>query len=197
MQDELIEAVEALTKVRNVQIDTDDGPKWVTGDPRLQQLEEAVYVSMGDRGGSAGLKSERSLIASDALLRAVTIQSQIGDWCRIADVPVTRDPSTDLDAWCAHRVALEPRSDDWHIQQLRKWAHEIDGMFTRPRTLDIEESCPVCGERTFPNENGDICTFPLKATADPFRVECKACGTAWEGPDAAEELAEEIGITPV
>lgn len=195
--DELVEAVEALTKVRHVMIDTDDGPRWATGEPRLKQLQEAVYVSMGDRGGPGGLKSERSLLSGDALHRAVTIHSQIGDWCRMDGAPVTRDPITDLDAWCAARFALDERDDDWHIQQLEKWAREIDSMFNRPRTVDITTSCPVCGERSYEDDNGDICSWPLKATAEPFRVECRSCGVTWDGPDAAEELADEIGVTRV
>lgn len=196
--DDLIEAVEALTKVRHVMIDTDDGPRWATGEPRLKQLQEAVYASMGDRGGAGGLKSERSLLSSDALYRASVIQSQIGDWCRMAGLRATRDPITDLDAWAAHRVhRTEPEEDTWHVQQLEKWAREIDGMFNRPRTVDITTSCPVCGERSYEDDNGDICTWPLKATADPFRVECRSCGITWDGPDAAEELADEIGVTRV
>lgn len=195
--DELVEAVEALTKVRHIMVDTDNGPRWATGEPRLKQLQEAVYVSMGDRGGPGGLKSERSLLSGDALHRAVTINTQIGDWCRMGRVPVTRDPITDLDAWGAHRVALEDRADDWHIQQLEKWAREIDGMFDRPRTVDITTSCPVCGERSYEDDSGDICSWPLKATADPFKVECRSCGVTWDGPDAAEELADEIGVTRV
>lgn len=195
--DELVEAVEALTKVRHIMVDTDNGPRWATGEPRLKQLQEAVYVSMGDRGGPGGLKSERSLLSSDALHRGVTINTQIGDWCRMDRVPVTRDPITDLEAWCAHRVGLADRADDWHIQQLEKWAREIDSMFNRPRTVDITTSCPVCGERSYRDANGDICSWPLKATAEPFKVECRACGISWDGPDAAEELADEIGVTRV
>lgn len=195
--DDLIEAVEALTKVRHVMIDTDDGPRWATGEPRLKQLQEAVYASMGDRGGAGGLKSERSLLSSDALYRASVIQSQIGDWCRMESVKPTRDPIIDLEAWCQVRITDPKRPDDWHIQQLEKWAREIDGMFNRPRTVDITTSCPVCGERSYEDDNGDICTWPLKATADPFKVECRSCGITWDGPDAAEELADEIGVTRV
>lgn len=195
--DELVEAVEALTRVRHVMIDTDNGPRWATGEPRLKQLQEAVYVSMGDRGGPGGLKSERSLLSSDALHRGVTINTQIGDWCRMDRVPVTRDPITDLEAWCAHRVSLADRADDWHIQQLEKWAREIDGMFNRPRTVDITTPCPVCGEKYYEGDDGEQCVWPLKGYADPFKVECRACGISWDGPDAAEELADEIGVTRV
>lgn len=196
--DELIEAVEALTKVRVQQIDTDDGPTWVTGDPRLQILQDEVYASTSGGGGAGGLKSERMPLSSHVLYKAAVITAQIGDWCRMADVPVTRDPITDLDAWAAHRVhQTEPHEDTWRIQQLHKWAHEIDGMFDQPRPIDITEPCPVCGERSFPDENGDICTWPLKGSTRPFRAECKACGTTWDGPDAMEELAEEIGVEPV
>lgn len=197
MGDELFDAVEALTRIRHVMIDTDDGPRWATGEPRLKQLQEAVYASMGDRGGAAGLKSERSLLSSDALYRASIIQSQITDWCRMESVKPTRDPIIDLEAWCQVRITDPERPDDWHIQQLEKWAREIDGMFNRPRTLDITTSCPVCGERSYTDEQGDVCSWPLKATADPFKVECRSCGITWDGPDAAEELADEIGVTRV
>ena len=49
---DLLEAVEALTRIRHVQIDTDDGPRWVTGEPRLIQLQEAITSTMGNGEGS-------------------------------------------------------------------------------------------------------------------------------------------------
>lgn len=195
--DELIEAVEALTKVRNVQIPTDDGPKWVTGDPRLQILQDEVYASTGSGGGSGGLKSERLPLSSHVLYKAAVITAQIADWCRMENVPVTRDPITDLEAWCQARLSNPERPDDWHIQQLRNWAGEIDAMFTRPKVFDIAAPCPVCKAKTYTDDDGDVCALPLKGIEDSHRVECRACGEAWEGLDAAEELADELGITPV
>lgn len=194
---DLLEAVEALTRIRHVQIDTDDGPLWVTAEPRLKQLQDSIYASMGDRGGPGGLKSERSILSSDALARAAIITSQIGDWCRMAGVRATRDPIVDLESWGTARASTEDRADDWHIEQLHQWARDIDGMFNQPRVVDITTPCPVCGEKYFEDADGAQCVWPLKATADPFRVECRACGLTWDGPDAAEELAEEIGITNV
>lgn len=197
MTDPLIEAVEALTKVRNLQIQTDDGPRWVTAEPRLKILQDEVYATTGSGGGAGGLKSERMPLSSHVLYKAATITAQIGDWCRMADISVTRDPIVDLDTWCLWRVHdTTVGEDEWRIGQLEKWAREIDGMFDKPRPIDITEPCPVCGERAYPDENGDICAWPLKATPRPFRVECKACATTWDGPDAMEELAEEIGVSP-
>lgn len=196
MMNDLLEAVEALTRVRHVQIDTDDGPRWVTGEPRLALLQDYVTAAMGSGGGSAGLASERSPLSPEALMRAMTITSQIGDWCRMAGIRVTRDPITDLDRWHVARIAQNAESDDFYITQMRKWATEIDGMIDRPRPLDITVACPVCGESSFEDDLGDICAWPLKGYADPFRVECKSCGIEWDGPDAAEELADEIGVSP-
>lgn len=192
--DELVEAVEALTKVRHVMIDTDNGPRWATGEPRLKQLQDEIYATIGKGGGSGGLPSERLPLSSDVLYRAAQITSQIGDWCRMAGLTATRDPIIDLDAWCADRVTREDREDEWYIAELEKWAREIDSMFDRPRPLDIVVPCPVCGAKSYTDDSGDICTWPLKASYRPFRAECRACTVSWDGEEALIELAEEIGV---
>jgi len=195
---DLLEAVEALTRIRHVQIDTDDGPRWVTGEPRLIQLQEAITSTIGNGGGSGGMKSERSLLDPDALYRGAVITSQIGDWCLMVNVKPMRDPLRDLDRWHAKVQALPGAWDaSFYIEQLQKWAREIDGMFDRPKPIDVTVPCPVCGAREYKNDAGDICVWPLKAQASPMRVECKSCGITWDGPDAAEELADEIGSAPL
>lgn len=189
MTDELTEAVEALTKIRIEKIRTDNGILVVTGDPRLQMLAEAVRSSMNGRGGGTSMASERAALNSDALHKALVIQSQIGDWCRIAGVKPTRNATVDLEAW---HSALEDGDHEWHVAQLDKWAAEIDAMLSPPKRFDITSACPVCQATTFTNADGNVCKWPLKGDEDTLRVVCMACDSSWDGLKAAEELRDEL-----
>lgn len=194
--DDLLEAVEALTKVRLVKVETDDGYTWARADPRLQMLLDEIHATTGSGGGKGGLPSERMPLSPDVMSRAFQIATQIGDWCRLAGLRATRDPIHDLDAWHVTRLATADLENVGYIEILQRWAREIDAMFDRPRPVDITVACPVCGEKNYTDENGDVCAWPLKASTRPFRVECRSCGPdiSWEGPEAMIELAEEIGV---
>lgn len=192
--DDLLEAVEALTKVRHVQIETDDGPRWVTGEPRLKQLQDEITATMGRGGGAGGLASERIPLSPDVMSRSFQIATQIGDWCRMAGIRATRDPIHDLDAWLVTRLPLPEIENVGYIEILQRWAREIDGMFDRPRPVDITVPCPACGESSYEDEHGDICAWPLKAQVRPFRAECRSCGAPWEDLEAILELADELGV---
>ena len=192
--DDLLEAVEALTKVRHVQIETDDGPRWVTGEPRLKQLQDEITATVGRGGGSAGLASERLPVSPEVLSRTFQIVTQIGDWCRMAGLRATRDPIKDLEAWHVTRLPLPETENTGYTTILQGWAREIDGMFDRPRPVDITVPCPACKARTYVDEDGDVCAWPLKAHVRPFRAECRACGAPWNDLEAIIELADELGI---
>jgi len=143
---------------------------------------------MSGRGGGTSLASERAALNSDALHKALVIQSQIGDWCRMAGVKPTRDSITDLEAW--HTAT--PDAGDWYVAQLEKWAREIDAMLNPVKRFDITTHCPICGVKEWTNHDGERCMWPLKAETPTMRVLCLACDAVWDGVPAVEELREEL-----
>lgn len=196
---ELLEAVDELTLPRNVKIPTDDGHTWATEDALLVQLQEAVSSSIRSGSGAGGAAWTRNVLDSDALYQAGIITAAISDWCVLVGVKPTRDPVKDLRAWYAARLtATDP--EEFYLGQLRKWAGQIRGMLTPPKTLEIVAACPVCGEGTFTNDMGEIVRHPLQMTyraesANMWRtakVACRACEVVWVGGEAMAELRDEL-----
>lgn len=196
---ELLDAVDDLTLPRNVKVQTDDGHTWAREDALLVQLRESVSSSLNSGSGAGGSPSTRNVLDSDALFKAGVITAAIGDWCRIAGAPVTRDAVTDLRAWHAAFLARnEP--EEFYLAQMRAWAGQIRAMVNPPKTVEITASCPVCGEGSYVNDMGERITNPLVLTYRPddgnlwrgSRVMCRACETVWIGGDAMEELRDEL-----
>ena len=195
---ELLDAVDELTLPRNVKISTDDGHTWATEDALLVQLQEAVSSSIRSGSGAGGAAWTRNVLDSDALYQAGIITSQISEWCQAAGIKFTRDPVKDLRAWYAARLTAN-NPDEFYIGQLRKWAGQIRGMVTPPKTLEIVAACPVCGEGTFTNDMGETVRHPLQMTYrvdsnvwHTAKVMCRACDVAWQGGEAMAELRDEL-----
>ena len=202
---DLLDVVDELTLSRPKKLETDDGFMWVTEEPLLVQLQEAVSSSLRSGSGSGGAPWTRNVLDGDALHQAAVITATIGDWCRIAGAVVTRDPVTDLRAWHAKRLsARDPEA--FYLEQLRKWAGMIRAIVNPPKTLEILGACPVCKEQTYTNATGETVRNPLVMIYRPdttnmhkaARATCRACDTVWQGDEAMEELADELkeGDTP-
>lgn len=202
---DLLDVVDELTLSRPKKLETDDGFMWVTEEPLLVQLQEAVSSSLRSGSGSGGAPWTRNVLDGDALHQAAVITATIGDWCRMAGADVTRDPVTDLRAWYAKRLsARDPEA--FYLEQLRKWAGMIRAIVNPPKTLEILGACPVCKEQTYTNATGETVRNPLVMIYRPdttnmhkaARATCRACDTVWQGDEAMEELADELkeGDTP-
>lgn len=196
---DLLDAVDDLTLSKPVKVLTDDGHTWATEDPLLVQLQEAVSSSIRSGSGSGGAAWTRNVLDSDALHQAAIITSQIGDWCRMAGIKATRDPVKDLRAWYVARLtATNPET--FYLDQLRKWAGQIRGMVSRPKTIEITSPCPVCGQGDYTNDLGETIRHPLALTYNPdkpnmlhaAKVLCRACETVWSGGEAMGELRDEL-----
>ncbi|MFJ4166303.1 hypothetical protein ACIPY5_12170 [Microbacterium sp. NPDC089698] len=197
---DLLEAVEDLTSPRPVKVQTDDGHTWATEDALLVQLADAVSSSLKSGSGSGGAPWQRNVIDSDALYRAGIITSTIGDWCRMAGAAVTRDATTDLRSWHVAHTAHHDHADEFYIAQMKTWATQIRAMVNPPKLVEITAPCPVCGQGEYVNDMGERIRNPLALVYRPdsdqmyFRakVMCRSCETVWLGPDAMEELRDEL-----
>lgn len=195
----LLDAVDELTLSRPKKLETDDGFMWVTEEPLLVQLQEAVSSSLRSGSGSGGAPWTRNVLDGDALHQAAVITATIGDWCRMAGAVVTRDPVTDLRAWHAKRLsARDPEA--FYLEQLRKWVGMIRTIVNPPKTLPIKGTCPACKADTYLNDIGETVRHPLAWSYRPdtdnmrhtARATCRACATVWQGDEAMEELADEL-----
>jgi len=203
----LLDVVDELTRPKiEHHVQKDDAGKYIkthTAEhpPLLIQLRDAVNPSSNTAAGSSSLKSTRNLIDSDALYRYGLMYAAIGDWCRIWNVPVTRDPITDLRQWY---IAYTRGGDDpqWYIRELNRWANLIRNIIEPSVRFPLNVSCPVCKSRTFQTDDGEANLFPIiveyRRPKDGETIRPKAlcrnteCGAVWEGLEAIQELGEEI-----
>lgn len=185
---ELLDAVDDLTLPRNVKVATDDGHTWATEDALLTQLEQAVSSTLNSGSGAGGSPWSRNVLDSAALHQAAIITSTIGDWCRIENVPVRRDPIADLRAWhAAHLGSDHTETNPFYINQMRAWAGQIRNMVNPPKIIEIMSVCPLCGEGQFTNDLGERISNPIQLSYRPesgsiwadAKAMCRACDAVW------------------
>jgi len=205
---DLLEAVDALTRTtttRVVQWVTDPTGKehakvsFVTHDPLLQQLEEAIASTIGSGGGrSMTAKWALNVLDSDALHKFSEIDSQIRDWCRIVGVAPNRHPVSNLRAWYAATLHQhwEPATTGFYVAVLRGWAGLIRGKLNPPRSLELTEACPTCGADTWTDTDGTVYRHPVRVEyreGEPdilarARALCRACERVWSGATELRSL---------
>lgn len=202
--DPLLDAVDDLTRPKPVKVDTDNGPTWATEDALLVQLEEAIRSTMNSGSGAGGSPWTRNVLDSAALHQAAVINSQIGDWCRMAGLTATRDAVTDLRAWYANRLSVSPHereaSDAWYLDQMTAWAGQIRAMVNPPKTIEITAPCPLCGEGTYTNDIGERVTNPVIVQYRPetgsiwqdAKALCRACEHVWSGEWELRALRHDV-----
>lgn len=215
---ELLDAVQALTRVTHTKviqiIDTENGEQtqtnWVTHEPLLDQLENAIRGEMSHVPGStASLKSNRSVIDGDALFQFVRVSNQIAEWSRLIDAPRRNTPASQLDAWL---VAYEQTNPDeagirWHVRKMEGWAATIRDKLDPAVEHLLPDPCPnpecpqgvdgLTGRSTWwDQKTRERYTDPLvvrfrrddEHLLANARARCRACGTEWGARALAWEL---------
>jgi hypothetical protein len=203
---EILDLVDALTlpqpekvaqKVNNEWV-----TRWVSHDPLLKQLGDAVWPSGERNGGGGGLKSTRSPADLDALYEYAKMSTAIGDWCHLVGVRATHHPVEDLRAWYAASLSRQI-DEDYHHRMLSQWVGKARAQLRASKVVPLGIACPVCGRREWSVlVDGEHLggTFPLRVEYwmdDDERVRdvralCHACSTAWIGAEAVTELADEV-----
>lgn len=170
----------------------------------LDQLSDAIGATIGRSGGGGVEKHARNVLDSDALYQATRIMATITDWCATVHIRATRNPSHDLRAWYAARLATNPTSDDYQITTLHQWAGMIRSKLNRPDSWEATTPCPVCHYETWEDVTDDGTTVERKrpiiveywpSAADVLasgKATCRRCGTTWKGSTALRELRWEI-----
>lgn len=197
----LTDAVEALTLVTYTHIvQKDDAGTYlkthsVAHRPLLVQLESAITSAIGNGGG--GGSATGNVLNGDALYRAFLIRTELGSWCQLAGVKVSRDLITDLNAWW-HVFRQTGNDDGFYIGQLRGWVRTIENLLDPPKRVPQDIPCPVCKAVKWVNEEGATSPNPVVLEykyEDPIgtaKVTCKACGTEWSDMESLNELKDEL-----
>lgn len=194
MTDPLTTAVHRLTRETRTKVIQDgDGDVQsvaiVVHAPLLTRLAEAVTSSLGSGGGGGGGKAEKNVLDSEAMYHSALITSAIGDWCRMAGVVATRNAIVDLEAW-ADKVQGDTES---YIRHLTNWAVWIERKLDPPRRMELTESCPVCNQDEYKDEEGRAMKFPIVIEfrgdrPGDARGICRACNNLWSGVLQLREL---------
>ena len=192
---DLLDVVDELTLSRPKKLETDDGFMWVTEEPLLVQLEEAIRSTTGRTGGRS-TSHARSILDDDALMQFHKITSTIGSWCRMVGAKVTRNPVVDLRAWHAARLSSND-PDTFYLRELRSWVALIRGKLTPLTEWEWEGPCPLSDANEWVNDEGETITHPVRIEFDPERVmatvrwRCHACNGSQAGEFAQRFLAHD------
>ena len=191
-----------LTKPSRTKVVQDDGHVAVVELPSLlDQLDAAIRGSIVGIGGAGSLANERNMLDSDALYKAMTINSVVKDWARMAGVkPVYGATVTEiLRRWHVAYIGkpTEHTADRFYVKQLTGWAEQITGMFNPPRIRELDDPCPKCHAAEWVNATDGLTYLrPLQVQFYPDMPDlvgnakgiCRACAKTW----SARELAFEI-----
>lgn len=205
--EDLLDNVDKLTLPNKSKIIQDDiagqPPKTVkiVLPPLLTQLEDAIRGTIGI-GGSGSLPNERNMLDADALLRFLTIKSQIADWARDAQAAVSpQDPAATLRAWYARWVE-KPREHGpikFHIGKTRSWVEQINAKLDPPRVRELPDRCPDCDAAEWFNPvDKHRYLHPLIVEYRPTGPDmvqeavgkCRACDSRWSVRQLAFEIEQ-------
>lgn len=197
----LAEAVEALA------VQTVAGEQ--SGEPLLRSLEQAVRSS-GERGtGGGGQKHTRVPFDPEALQLFEDIAGQIATAFHAATLArPTADPTWNLMAWGYALQAAVDRGDLEEIalvvqsERVQRWRDRIVSFFDRPKVIDLQAVCPVCGERRVLVGEGEQledrpALFVTVRAGAELVAECRnrpACDGYWEGDRGMVELGRAVGM---
>lgn len=196
-------AVKELTEpvIEHIRQTDDDGrylrTHTVEHAPLLTQLEEAITSAIGSGGG--GGSATGNVLNGEALMRAMMVRSELGDWCRLVGVRPSRDNIASLIAW-ANVFTFTGRDEGYYLGKLHGWAQMIRNLIDPPKRRELTKPCPVCKATSYVNGDGDTMPNPLvfeyreTDLTGTVRAVCRNadCGIEWVGPEAVIELDEEL-----
>jgi hypothetical protein len=195
----LLDAVDDLTKLsRTLVIQGDTGSR-VEHPSLLEQLEAAIYATIGI-GGSGSLANERNMLDGDALYQMSKIRVTVQSWAQTVGVTYRQQATTGelLRSWYVKHTASNPSPevDGFHLMQLRKWAGMIRGKLDPPKQKDLPDACPVCLSSTFWKE-GQQYPRPLVIhyregddLVSKAKGLCRACEAVWGARELAYAIEE-------
>jgi hypothetical protein len=197
----LLVAVEDLTKPLRSKVMQGDALTPVTLPSLLQQLDDAIFSSMGSTASGASLAFEGAPLNTGALFAAMKISSQIRDWCQAVKVRPVKNTSKDLTAWFAAFTLSDPQYEVemYRAKVLRGWAGSIRGMLNPPRERELGDDCPICGaDSWYDPRDGHKYAHPLivryRLTDDDMvndaRGHCRSCETVWGVRELAFAIEE-------
>lgn len=176
----------------------------ITQDALLDQLVKVIHSDIGSTSRGASLAFERSILDGEALFKFISISTATGDWCRMAGITSTRNPTKDLRAWYVSTLSkpLTQTKERFHIDEMISWANYIRSKLDRPREWDFPQPCPLCAATEWWDEGDDRNkpgrTRPLVVrykpmgpdTIDRAKALCRACERVWSVRALAYELEQ-------
>lgn len=172
--------------------------------PKLVQLDEAIRSSIGGSASGRTLAFTRSVLDPEALSKAMQIESQIKDWCRMISVHPDRSPAENLRAWYARTRTLDwdVRTEAFYVRTLRSWAAFIDAKMDPWNERELPDECPACGATEWWRD-GERYFHPLVVrykpvgaeTIEKARAMCRACEQVWHIRELQVLLYPDAGNT--
>lgn len=161
------------------------------GDSLLEQLAEARYPSISDKGAGSGNPSPINDAAVDLWERVGDdVRSKAADWCGY----FVSSPTTALLAWATSFDAADRRGEVTAGQSasatlwLQSLIDDITALLNPPKLLPIRgHHCPECGAARVQVGRGILATEQpsLVALPSPLSISCRNCG-AFAGGGAGQ-----------
>ena len=210
---DLLDAIDQLTKpTRSAVLQSNEAGIICTETTRIElpslldQLDNSIRSSMGGNSSGASLAFQGSPLNTAALFEAMKIMSELGSWCRGANLTPGKTPAGNLQAWHVATLSRVDWDDSWYVKQLHKWAGTITALLNPPREKDLPDSCPVCdasewwkaGERFY---RPLVIRYRADEPVGNATAMCRACAQTWNARELAFAIeqaeirnAEEKGV---
>lgn len=201
MDNDLLDAIDKLTKPNRTKVIQDTKTITIELPPLLTQLEDAIAGTVGI-GGSGSLPNERNVLDSDALQKFLTIRSDIIHWAKEVQAEFyPADPGRTLRSWYvkwtqrSHTLEME----QMHLRKCVGWSSAITEKLDPPRVRELPDRCPECRADVWFNPiDKHQYLHPLIVEYKPTGPDmiqqavgrCRACDSRW----GVRQLAFEIEV---
>lgn len=192
MSDDLLDAVDALTEKRRIQL-------WAgvsrRDDSLFVELRKAVVSNVGSGDGASKAARERTPLDVTAFTLLEEIDGRIRSWHLDYASRPTGDISHALRTWYLMftRNPKEESDISKHVLILTGWARRIIDIIDPPKTLELTVPCPECGRRWVTRGQGSevesvaALTASLRGSED-YEASCAGCGRRWAGVSQLRRL---------
>jgi len=191
---DLLSAVDALTKPRHSKTvqSNEAGITCVSPvelPPLLDDLNDAIYASMGGNTSGASDPATRAPVNILALQTLMRISEQVAGWARMAGVVVDKENTTStLRRWYVKfsQRQISGEVESMYVSQMKAWESQIINALDPPREKDLPSDCPSCGASEW-WKDGERFRRPLviRYRADDGDMidnatgMCRACAQVW------------------
>ena len=204
---DLLAAVDSLTKPRHSKTvqSNEAGITCVSPvelPPLLDDLNAAIYASMGGNTSGASDPATRAPVNILALQTLMRISEQVAGWARMAGVVVDKENTTStLRRWYVKfsERQISGEVESMYVSQMKAWESQIINALDPPREKDLPGACPSCSAvEWWQAATGERFSRPLVIRYRPDDEDmignatgtCRACTKVWSARELQYEIEE-------